>query len=114
MTTRDTQSSLAICCGRPMSTISVTSGLAQPSSTLALHTCASCGHHVWERDGGEVAPDKVLDAVKARVAEGPLPRASSTRKPKDRRASPTPRAVPPPRVPDDVQERLKGFRPHGS
>lgn len=100
-----------------MSTISVTSGLAAPTSTLALHTCASCGNHVWERDGMEVAHDQVLDAVKARVAEGPLPRASSTRKPKDRRASASPpRAVPPPRpsVPDEVQERLKEFRPHGT
>ena len=69
-----------------MSSIQVTSPLDPSAATLALHTCSSCGRHVWERDGEELDRATVLDMVKDRVAEGPAPRVPRPRKPRASRA----------------------------
>ncbi len=95
----------AVCCGRPMSTIEVTSPLAAPGATLALHTCSSCGLHIWEREGQVLDHDAVLGIVRDRIAEGPAPRV------------PTPRKVRPSRARVagvDVRERLSEFTIHGT
>ena len=69
-----------------MSSIQVTSPLDTAVATLALHTCTSCGRHVWEREGAELDRAAVLDVVKHRVAEGPAPRIPRPRKPRASRA----------------------------
>lgn len=112
----------AVCCRREMSSIEVTSPLAAPNATLTLHTCSSCGRHVWERDGQVVDRDSIVDAVKERVAEGKPRRAPRTPGLSVERGTPRPRAVRkptppttgPPPPPADVQERLKGFTVHGT
>lgn len=62
------------CCRKPMSSIEVTSSRATGSSTLALWTCSACGRHIWQRDGVELDRSAVLDVVRDRIAEGPIPR----------------------------------------
>ena len=61
----------ALCCGSPMTSIEVTSPLGNRTSTLALQSCASCGSHIWQRDGETLDRDAVLDIVRERIAEGP-------------------------------------------
>jgi hypothetical protein len=82
MTTRTTPSTLpsgaaeapttgrgsATCCRRPMSSIEVTAR----GATLVLHTCASCGRHVWERDGQRADRAELLEGVKT-FLEQPRP-----------------------------------------
>ena len=55
-------SSMTTCCRRPMSVIEVTSPLDVDAGKLALHSCASCGRHVWVRDGLPLDRDDVLSA----------------------------------------------------
>lgn len=74
------------CCRRPMSSIQVTQPVDASVATLALHTCTSCGRHVWERDGVELDRASVLAIVRDRIAEGPAPRIPRPRKPRASRA----------------------------
>lgn len=69
-----------------MTSIEVTSPLGDRTSTLALHTCSHCGAHVWQRDGVTLERDAVLDVVRDRIAEGPIPRVPRQRKPRPSRA----------------------------
>jgi hypothetical protein len=69
-----------------MTRIEVTSPLAEGSSKLSLETCSSCGRHVWQRDGQDLAREEVLAIVRDRVAEGPAPRVPRPRKPRPSRA----------------------------
>jgi len=62
-----------------MATIEVTSPVGEGASTLALHTCSSCGRHVWLRDGEMLDRDAILDSVRDRIAEGPARRVPSPR-----------------------------------
>lgn len=62
-----------LCCGKPMTSIEVTSPRGESSSTLALRTCGHCGSHTWQRDGVALDRDAVLDVVRDRIAEGPAP-----------------------------------------
>lgn len=89
------------CCQRPMTSIEVSSSLADPGSTLALHTCSGCGHHVWERDGVELDRAGVLGVVRDRVAEGPAPRVPRPRKTRAGAVATRDRR--------DLQARLAGF-----
>ena len=50
----------ATCCRRDMSSIEVTAR----GATLVLHSCASCGRHLWERDGQLADRAELLDGVK--------------------------------------------------
>lgn len=61
----------AMCCGKPMTSIEVTSPLGKGTSTLALQSCSACGSHIWQRDGQTLDRDAVLDIVRERIAEGP-------------------------------------------
>ena len=56
------------CCGKPMTSIEVTSPRGELSSTLALHTCSHCGRHEWQRDGLALDRDAVLEVVRDRIA----------------------------------------------
>lgn len=95
--------SAVLCCSRPMSTIEVTSPLAAPGATLALHTCSSCGLHVWEREGQVLDKDAVLGVVKDRIAEGPAPRVPAPRKVRPSRAKVSEA---------ELRERLSEFTVH--
>ena len=50
----------ASCCRRDMSSIEVTAR----GTTLVLHSCASCGRHLWERDGQLADRAELLEGVK--------------------------------------------------
>ena len=50
----------ATCCRRDMSSIEVTAR----GTTLVLHSCASCGRHLWERDGQLADRAELLEGVK--------------------------------------------------
>ena len=58
----------ATCCRRTMSSIEVTAR----GTTLVLHTCSSCGRHVWERDGQRADRAELLEGVKT-FLEQPRP-----------------------------------------
>ena len=62
----------AACCRRPMSSIEVTAR----GTTLVLHTCASCGRHLWERDGQLADRADLLAGVKTFLEQprGPIRR----------------------------------------
>ena len=53
-------SSVTTCCRRAMSGIEVTAR----GVTLVLHSCTSCGRHVWERDGVKADRAELLEGVK--------------------------------------------------
>ncbi len=105
-------SAVTTCCRRPMSAIEVTNPHDVDAARLALHSCASCGRHVWVRDGVPLDRDDVLSVVRERIAETP------------RQPVPPPRgpSVAPKQVPKtalagsstDLQERLSAFKVHGS
>lgn len=65
-----------------MTPIQVSSSLARPGSSLALHSCAGCGRHAWERDGVELDRDAVLGVVRERIAEVPPKRVLLPRRPR--------------------------------
>ncbi|MCU1593306.1 MAG: hypothetical protein JWO12_698 [Frankiales bacterium] len=75
-----------LCCGKTMTSIEVTSPLGERTSTLALYTCGHCGSHTWQRDGQPLDRDAVLDVVRDRIAEGPIPRMPRPRKVRPSRA----------------------------
>lgn len=52
--------SVTTCCRRAMSGIEVTAR----GVTLVLHSCTSCGRHVWERDGVQADRAELLEGVK--------------------------------------------------
>ena len=58
----------ASCCRRDMSSIEVTAR----GATIVLHSCASCGRHVWERDGQLADRAELLEGVKT-FLEQPRP-----------------------------------------
>ena len=62
----------ATCCRRDMSSIEVTAR----GTTLVLHTCSSCGRHVWERDGQQAGRAEMLAGVKTFLEQprGPIRR----------------------------------------
>jgi hypothetical protein len=62
----------ASCCRRDMSSIEVTAR----GATLVLHSCASCGRHLWERDGQLADRAELLDGVKTFLEQprGPIRR----------------------------------------
>ena len=49
-----------LCCRKPVSTIAVTTR----GANLTLHSCTSCGSHVWVKDGVVADRDDLLDGVK--------------------------------------------------
>ena len=49
-----------LCCRKPLSTIAVTTR----GANLTLHSCTSCGRHVWVKDGVVADRDDLLDGVK--------------------------------------------------
>ena len=59
----------ATCCRRAMSSIEVTAR----GTTLVLHTCASCGRHLWERDGQRADRAELLEGVKTFLEQPKLP-----------------------------------------
>ncbi len=101
------------CCGRPMSTISVTDAATE----LSLLSCAACSRHAWLQDGALLDRDGMLAAVKQRLAEAPRPKGGrpkgSGKKPA-RATVPAPRSgVPAPRDAaraQDMKAMLAGFR----
>jgi hypothetical protein len=66
------RTSSASCCSRDMSSIEVTAR----GTTLVLHSCASCGRHLWERDGQLADRAELLDGVKTFLEQprGPIRR----------------------------------------
>jgi hypothetical protein len=50
-----------LCCRKPLSTIAVTTR----GANLTLHSCTSCGRHVWVKDGVVADRDDLLDGVKS-------------------------------------------------
>ena len=76
--------SSVVCCGRPMSTISVTDA----SATLALVSCSACSTHAWVRDGELLDREGMLAAVRERLAEAPRPKGGRPRGSGTRRTAP--------------------------
>lgn len=62
-------SATASCCRREMSSIEVTAR----GTTLVLHSCASCGRHLWERDGQLADRAELLDGVKTFLEQPRVP-----------------------------------------
>ncbi|CAA9327904.1 MAG: hypothetical protein AVDCRST_MAG16-1136 [uncultured Frankineae bacterium] len=46
-------------------------------TTLVLHTCSACGHHVWQRDGQVADRAELLAGVQAFLEQ---PRVSTRRR----------------------------------
>ncbi len=67
-----TRAASASCCRREMSSIEVTAR----GTTLVLHSCASCGRHLWERDGQLADRAELLEGVKTFLEQprGPIRR----------------------------------------
>lgn len=65
------------CCRRPMSSIEVTTR----GVTLVVHSCRSCGRHIWEKDGQAADRAELLDGVKTYLEQPriPTPRRSAKR-----------------------------------
>ncbi|MCW2715020.1 MAG: hypothetical protein JWN88_2067 [Frankiales bacterium] len=57
------------CCRRAMSGIEVTAR----GVTLVLHSCTSCGRHVWERDGVQADRAELLEGVKTFLEQPRIP-----------------------------------------
>ena len=103
------------CCGRPMSTISVTDAVTE----LSLVSCASCSRHAWLKDGVLLDREGMLAAVKERLAEAPRPKGGrpkgSGKKPARTPAAPVPapRAAAEAERARDMKAMLSGFRVFG-
>ncbi|MBW3638811.1 MAG: hypothetical protein KY451_03015 [Actinobacteria bacterium] len=54
-----TRTFTTLCCYRTMSAIEVTTR----GVTLVLHSCTSCGRHIWERDGVQADRVELLQGV---------------------------------------------------
>jgi hypothetical protein len=61
--------SVLSCCRRPMSSIEVTTR----GSALTLHSCTSCGQHLWEKDGQTADRAELLNGVKLFLEQPRLP-----------------------------------------
>lgn len=59
----------ATCCRRAMSSIEVTAR----GVTLVLHSCTSCGQHVWERDGVQADRADLLEGVRTFLEQPRIP-----------------------------------------
>ena len=59
----------ASCCRRDMSSIEVTAR----GATIVLHSCASCGRHLWERDGQLADRAELLEGVKTFLEQPRVP-----------------------------------------
>ncbi|MCU1692050.1 MAG: hypothetical protein JWM64_1141 [Frankiales bacterium] len=88
-----------VCCGRPMSTISVTDAVTE----LSLVSCSSCSRHAWLKDGELLDREGMLAAVRERLAEVPRPRGG---RPKGSGK----KAAPAPRVEDVSAQRAREMR----
>lgn len=93
-----------------MTSIEVTAPVGEAAATLTLHTCSACGAHRWERNGVALERAEVIDVVRARLAEGPVPRVPGPRA--ARPARPVAPVVPPART-IDVRDQLARFTVHG-
>ncbi|MCW2713941.1 MAG: hypothetical protein JWN88_988 [Frankiales bacterium] len=101
-----------VCCGRAMSTISVTDAVTE----LALLSCSSCSRHAWLKDGELLDREGMLSAVRQRIAEVPRPRGGRP-KGSGKKAVPAAR-TPEPTAVDvaaaqrarDMRSMLSGFR----
>ena len=110
-----TASAVTTCCRRLMSAIEVTNPHDVDAAKLALHSCASCGRHLWVRDGLPLDWDDVLSVVQDRIAEAPRqpvpppPGPSEASKPASEPGSAGPST-------DwiDLQEPLSTLKVHGS
>lgn len=98
------------CCGRPMSTISVT----EDATELSLLSCASCSRHAWLQDGALLDRDQMLAAVRERLAVAPRPKGGrpkgSGRKSAAATAVPAPRTEPDAQRTREIRQMLQGFR----
>lgn len=92
-----------VCCGRPMSTISVTDAATE----LALLSCSSCSRHAWLKDGELLDRAGMLAAVKERLAEVPRPRGG---RPKGSGRKAAPVTAPAPRTEDAAAQRAREMR----
>ena len=108
-TTRPAPAALVpACCGRPISTISVT----DEATELAMLSCSSCSRHAWLQDGVLLDREGMLVALKQRIAEAPKPKGG---RPKGS-GKKQPAAVPAPRTDAaadrarDMRAMLSGFR----
>lgn len=102
------------CCGRPMSTISVTDA----DSELSLVSCSSCSRHAWVRDGQLLDRDEMLAVVRQRLAEVPRPRGgrpkgSGARQPARAEVDPVVQQARQRRV-EEMRAMLQGFAVHRS
>ena len=101
-----------VCCGRPMSTISVTDAATE----LSLLSCSSCSRHAWLRDGELLDREGMLEAVKQRVAEAPRPKGGRP-KGSGRKAAPAAPAAARAAAEErarEVRGLLSGFQVHGT
>ncbi len=98
-----TSTAQPVCCGRPMSTISVTDAATE----LALVSCSACSRHAWLKDGELLDREGMLAAVRQRLAEVPRPRGG---RPKGSGKKAAPAAVPATRVEDETVQRAREMR----
>ena len=104
-----------VCCGRPMSSISVT----DEATELAMVSCSSCSRHAWLQDGALLDREGMLAALKQRIAEAPKPKGGRP-KGSGKKQQAAAAVVPAPRADAaadrarDMRAMLSGFRVHGS
>ena len=68
-----TRTTTHTCCRRTMSGIEVTAR----GATLVLHSCTSCGRHLWERDGRLADRSEMMEGVATFLRE---PRVATPRR----------------------------------
>lgn len=107
-TTRPAPAALVpVCCGRPMSTISVT----DEATELAMLSCSSCSQHAWLQDGVLLDRDGMLVALKQRIAEAPKPKGGRPKgSGKKQPVVPAPRTSASAERARDMRAMLSGFR----
>lgn len=64
-----TRTFTTLCCYREMSSIELTTR----GVTLVLHSCTSCGRHIWERDGVQADRADLLQGVKTFLEQPRIP-----------------------------------------
>lgn len=64
-----TRTCTTLCCYRAMSAIELTTR----GVTLVLHSCTSCGRHIWERDGVQADRVELLQGVKTFLEQPRIP-----------------------------------------
>ena len=108
-TTRPAPAALVpTCCGRPMSTISVT----DEATELAMLSCSSCSRHAWLQDGTLLDREGMLVALKQRIAEAPKPKGGRPKGSGKKRPAPVPasRTDAAAERARDMRSMLSGFR----